>query len=212
MQLPAEAFETVGKPGWFDRHGVALGCGFDLHLGPPCLHVVPHGRGELRIPPRVHVVPDLPHAGGKRVAQLSLEHNARSRQLEREFAVVIGTGHEHAVAPHDSGVVRSGDVANRPVTAVHANAARHVRQRIGKARVGHAALHKTDAQRVGMAARQRGRPVVPEDEVEGASGPQGADDVGAAGRHGREQRVVDPHVLAAHLQRAVGAARFVRCR
>ena len=174
--------------------------------------MVPHGRGKLRVPSRVHVVPYLPHTGGECIAQLSLEHDARAGQLEREFAVVVTAGHEHAVAPYDSGVVRSGDVANRPVPAVHANAARHVRQRIGKARVGHAALHETDPQRIGMAARQRRRPVVPEDEVEGASGPQRADDVGTAGWHGSEQRIVDPHVLATHLKRAVGAARFVGCR
>ena len=209
VQLSAETLQTVGKPGRFDRHGVALWRGLDLDLGPPCLHVIPHGRGKLRVPPRVDIVPDLPHAGGERITKFFLEHDAGAGQLEREFAVVVTTGHQHAVAPHDPGVVRSGDVADRPVSAIHAQAARHIRQRIGKARIGHGALHETDPQRIGVAARQRRRPFVPEDEVEGAGGPERTNDVGAAGRHGCEQRVVDPHGLAAHLQRAIGAARFV---
>ena len=157
VQLSAETLQTVGKPGRFDRHGVALWRGLDLDLGPPCLDVMPHGRGKLRVPPRVDVVPDLPHAGGEGITKFSLEHDASAGQLEREFAVVVATGHQYAVAPHDPGVVRSGDVADRPVSAIHAKAARHVRQRIGKARIGHGALHEPNPQRIGVAARQRRR-------------------------------------------------------
>ena len=76
-------FQTVGKPGRFDRHGVALWRGLDLDLGPPCLHVMPHGRGKLRVPLRVDIVPDLPHAGGEGITKFSLEHDAGAGQVER---------------------------------------------------------------------------------------------------------------------------------
>ena len=48
--------------------------------------------------------------------------------------------------------------------------------------------------------------LVPEGEVEGARGPQLADDVGLSGGQGRQQRLVDPHPLAANLDPAGLAA------
>ena len=210
VQLPPKPLQAVGKPSRLDRHRIALRSGLDLHLGPPCLHVVPHDRGELGVASGIDIVPDLPDAGGQGIAEFAFEHDAGAGQVEGEFAVVVAARQEHAGAPHDPRVVRSRDVTNGPVSAIHANTARYIRERIGKARVGHAALRQADAQRIGMAARQLRRPVMPEDKVKGAGGPQRADNVGAAGRHGRQERVVDPHSLTPHLQHPDGATRLIR--